>query len=106
MQLGDKVTYIRQGKDGVLEGAAILKGMGMDGEGRTIALLKEGEDSFNTFLQCLNRDKAFHKEFKSRVAEIDRLSKEGNAAAKAVVDDYNARVGAVYDALIGKPLEI
>lgn len=106
MNLGEEVSYIRYNKDGVSEGVAHLKGIGLDGEGRAIVLLKAGEDSFNTFLACVSPTPEFCEEFRARIAEIDALTKEGNEKAKAIVDEYNLRVDTIYDKLVGTPIEL
>lgn len=108
---GDTVTYIRHGKDEkgktyFSEGKAKFKGMGLDGEGRAVVLLKDGDNSFNAFLGCLNRDKTFHERFKAEIARIEEIAAEGNKAIKALAADYNARTGAIYDELVGKPIEV
>jgi hypothetical protein len=104
--IGDTVSYIRQNKDGIFEGIAKFKGMGLDGEGRVVSLLKAGEDSFNAFYACLNRDQAFHDQFRAAMAQVNDIAAEGNAKVKEVVEAYNARTGAIYDELVGKIVEL
>jgi len=105
MNIGDTVTYCRFNQDGFSEGSAVLRGIGLDGAGHLIALLKEGESSFNAFHACLNRDKAFHEHFKAEIERIQEVGKEGNAKAKAIVDEYNARTAEMYNALVGNPIK-
>lgn len=105
--IGDTVQYIRHNQDGISQGEAILKGIGLDADGRKIVLLKDAEGkSFNTYLAAVNPSEEFIAAFKAHVAEIEALSKEGNEKAKAVVDDYNAHMSKLRDAIIGEAVEM
>lgn len=106
MQIGDKVTYIRHSKDGISEGEAKIKGIGLDGESRAIVLLVEGENSFNTYVSCVNPSDEFKAQFIAMVSELEELSKEGNDKAKAIVEEYNQKISVKRDALIGSPVEL
>lgn len=106
MQIGDKVTYIRHSKDGVSEGEAKIKGIGLDGESRAIVLLVEGDNSFNTYTACVNPTEDFKEQFTAMVTELEELSKEGNDKAKAIVEQYNGKISVMRDALIGSPVEL
>ena len=110
MNLGDKVTYIRQHmKDDaptVSEGEGTIIGIGLDPDNRAIVLLKDGDERFNALMGCLNRDKEFHDAFRAAMTEIEAISKEGNEAVKVLAGTYNDRVCVIYDTLVGKPLDI
>ena len=103
--IGTTVTYIRHNQDGVSQGEAVLKGVGLDPDGRVIVLLKEGENAFNTFASCLNPTEEFCAAFTAHVEEIEALAKEGNEKNKSIVDDYNARIKALRDEVVGEALE-
>lgn len=105
--IGDTVQYIRHNKDGINQGEAVLKGIGLDADGRKIVLLKDAEgNAFNAYYAAVNPTEEFIADFQAQMTEIESVSKEGNAKAKAVVDEYNARVSKIYDALVGESVEM
>lgn len=111
MNLGDKVTYIRrfaneEGKLIFSEGTGVVTGIGLDGSKNAIVLLKDGDKKFNAYVSCLNRDKAFHALFKTKMTEIEAIAAEGKKKQQEVIDDYNARTSVIYDEIVGKPIEL
>lgn len=107
MEIGEAYSYIRHNEDGVSQGEAVLKGIGLDADGRKIVLLKDAEgNSFNTYLAAVNPSDEFITAFQAHVEEIEALSKEGNAKAKAVVDEYNARMSKLRDDVVGEAVEL
>lgn len=105
MNIGDTVTYIRHNKDGISEGTARLKGMGLDGEGRLIVLLKDGANSFNTYLNCANPSPEFCQQFRELIVMTEALSKEGREKQEAIVQEYNGKIATLDDELLGKAME-
>jgi len=108
--LGQTVSYIRHNQDEnkkvqILEGEAVLSGIGLDGEGRPIVLLKDADKSFNAFLACINRDKEFCNKFRVEIPKIMEIADEGNKAIKELAAEYNAKTCAIYDDLVGKAVE-
>lgn len=106
MNIGDTVTYIRHNKDGISEGIARLKGIGLNGEGRVVVLLKEGDNSFNTYVNCVNPSPEFCLKFRELVTNTNKLGEQGKAEQQAIVEKYNGLIKHLDDALLGKPVEI
>lgn len=105
--IGDSVTFIRNCKDGVVEGTARLKGIGLNGEGRQIALLKDAEgNSFNTYIACLNPSPEVCQQFRDLITKTDALGKVGGEKQKEIVAEYNAKIAILDDALLGPALEL
>lgn len=99
--LNKEVTYIRQNKDGVQEGTAILKGIGLNTDNRPYVLLKAGDEAFNTFLACINQPPEFHERFKELCTKTQAISAEGTEKQKALVAEYNAKIAGLDDELLG-----
>lgn len=107
MKLGDNVTYIRHNEKGILQGSALLKGIGLNGEGRQIVLLKdEAGESFNAFLTCVNPTDDFCEKFRELIGKTDALGKEGNFKARELVEEYNSKIKALDDELLGEVMDL
>jgi hypothetical protein len=111
--LGDEVSYIRHHhKEGIIEGKALIRAWGTDGEKRSIALLQETErlsadgkyEVFNVPSRCVNPTKAFKAAFATLAAKVKNVETEANKAARAIVDEANTRIREMHDEVLGAPL--
>lgn len=109
-EIGKKAQYTRQKRNGdnveIVEGIGTILAICLDPGKRLMAHMRDGADVFNVDLNCLNADEDFKAKFRAVTAEVEALRVEGNAAAQAVIDDYNARVEKAYDAILGVPLAL
>lgn len=109
--LGDSVNYIRQRGGAVLEGQGVVRGLVLDHTGRRVAAIHDssqprGHEVFNVDVLAVNPSPEFKAKFRELVAKIMALSEEGNKAAAAAVEKYNAQIDAAYNALLGEPLSV
>lgn len=103
--IGDTVTYIRHHADGSFtEGEGKVKGMGLDGANHSVALVQEGENAFNTPLPCLNATEEFKAQYKTMVTEVLALSQEGNEKSREIVQEYNKKIIALENSVLGEPI--
>lgn len=113
-ELGSKVRYCRQNlaDKSVEVGSGRVLGLGMDINKRLNAFIEpeypEGTDKpskFNVPLASLEPSDEYIERFKKAVEEIDALAVEGNGKAQAIVSEWNDKVSAVYETILGAPVE-
>ena len=102
--IGDVVSYIRHNQDGLDAGLATLRGIGTAPDGRMIALLKDGEKSFNAYVAALEPTDEFKEKFKALVEQTTAISDQGKAEQMALVERINSALAVLDDELLGKPI--
>lgn len=112
--LGSKVHYIKQNpQTGAVEtGYAIVEAICLDHTKRPMAHLSKPSvgtdaphDRFNVDLGSLDRDAEYAAKFAQIAEQVQDLGKEGNAKAAEVITEYNLKVDAVRDELLGQKVE-
>jgi len=105
-EIGSKVTYIRQNKDGgILTGDAHMLAVHMDTRQRLMAHLKNDTETFNVDLKCVNPSDQFKAEYEAATLAVQDVSSEANAAAAKIITDANQRIDELYTAVLGAPVE-
>jgi hypothetical protein len=108
--VGQYVTYLRCDKDGtVRSGTGILNSIYISDDKRKMALVKDAKEAtdavdvtgcaYNVELITINYTPQIEESYRAAMADIHAISKEGNDKIKAIVEEYNAKVDAVYKML-------
>lgn len=111
LALGQSVSYLRPDPSGaILSGTAIVHGLFIDHQGRKVVRLfdasqEAGKQSFNTDLLAVNYTPEFEAAYADLIKFVAEHGKEGNEASARVVSEYNARITAKYDSVVGAPLD-
>lgn len=102
-ELGTEVRFIRQDLQAktLVEGKGYIQGIFLDPRKMPMARVKDGEEAYSIDLAAINYDDNFKAKYKALLAEIAEITKEGNEKAKAIVDEYNAKVDDKYKELLG-----
>ena len=101
-QLGETVKYIRQDHEAkkLASGEGIVRAIFLDPRQRPVVNVKDGENTYSIDLAAVNPVDGFEDLYKAKLEEINQVSDEGNAKAKAIVDEYNKRVDEMYDSFL------
>lgn len=109
-KIGSKVSFIRQGENGqAVEGTGTIQAVVLDPSKRLMVHLEsdavgaEGQKlRHNVHVNCLEPSDDFKAEFESSLKAIAAIGEEGNGKAKEIVAEYNQRVDAAYNAVLGE----
>ena len=107
INLGDKVTYIRQDKEKnePVEGEGTVRALFISPEKRIMAQVKDGDEIYNVDFATLNHDEFFLEAYKEVLAKVKEVTKEGNEKVQDIVKEYNAKVDALYADILGETIE-
>ena len=90
--LGSTVTYIRVDGSTTIHGNGMVKAITLSPDNRVVVLV----DGHNVDLSTINATPETVQAYATLIAEVDRVSKEGNAKIKELVEQYNGMVAALY----------
>lgn len=91
--LGSTVSYIRVDGTNTIPGTGVVKAISLSPDGRVVVLV----DSYNVDLATINATPDVAQAYATLIAEVDRVSKEGNDKIKAVASEYNAIVERLFN---------
>lgn len=107
-RIGSKVNYVRQGENGqMVEGNGTVLAVVLDPAKRLMVHLEtdelvDGQKSRrNVHANCLFPSDDFKASFKGSLDAIRSMGDEGNGKAQEIVTEYNKRVDAAYDVILG-----
>ena len=104
-QIGTSVSYLRADDDGqVHQGNGIVQAVFLDPNKRIQAQVRDGEEAWNVDLFCINPNDDTRKAYAKLIKEVQGLTDEGNKLVQKTVSEYNDKVKAAYDAVIGEPV--
>ena len=115
--IGSKVSFIRQDHNlNVVAGTGMILAICMDAEKRLCAHIQpdnmipdadaERPAKINVDLACLNPSPEFVELFNKRSEEVKALTAEGNGKARDIVAEYNQRIDAIKNDLLGSAIEL
>lgn len=105
--IGQKHTYLRADQDGTIhEGRGTVVSIFLSPECRTMVQVHDGANVFNVDLGVLDYTPDERAAYSAMIADVQRLSAEGNAKARAIVDEYNGKVAALYSSFFGEPTDM
>lgn len=110
-ELGSSVNYIRNKSGTAVEGCGIVRALVIDHTGRRVVAIHDagqpkGGECFNVDVLAVNPSEDFKGKFRAMVENVQALSAEGNKAAAAAVEKYNALIDKAYNELLGEPLNV
>ena len=106
-EIGSQCSYIRSNAEGgTLVGFGTVTAVLLDPRGRVMVQVKDKQNTYNVDIMTINQDEAFHKKYTKAIEDVQRISKEGNDAIAKVAAEYNEQVDAIYNALLGDPIEL
>lgn len=91
-KLGSTVTYIRVDGSSAVSGSGLVKAISLSPDDRVMVLV----DGHNVDLATINATPENAQAYATLIDEVDRISTEGNAKIKELVEQYNGMVAALY----------
>lgn len=106
LSLTDKVTAIVPSAEGceIIEG--YITSRFMDDVGHEMARIMTDAGARNAHIKCVNPSDATIAAFKELVANVNKLTEEGNAEVKALVERHNASIKELESNFYGSLVEI
>lgn len=109
-EIGQSVTYVRQNLDRgaenqMLEGEGVVKAIHLDAAKRLCAHVQaEGQPGVNVDIRLLNPSDEVKAKFLTVVNKVRDLENEGNGKVQEIVAEYNAKVDAEFNSVLGEPV--
>lgn len=106
--LGEKINYMRaDAKTGALAfGVGIVRAIFLSEDQRPQVQVLDGENAWNIDLVAVNPTEETKKRYAALVSEVQKISAEGNELVKVTVSEYNEKVRAAYDRVLGAPVKV
>jgi mevalonate kinase len=106
-EIGKSVKYLRaDDKGNIFRGFGIVRAIFLDPNDRVQVQVRDGDNAWNIDFFCINPTDETLQEYQEMIADVQRLTDEGNALVKEIVEKYNDLVKQAYDVIIGEPVEV
>ena len=90
--LGSTVSYTRVDGSSTVSGSGVVKAISLSPDDRVMVLV----DGHNVDIATINASPETVQAYATLISEVDRVSQEGNAKIKELVEQYNGMVAALY----------
>lgn len=109
LTIGKMCKYIRATPEGeVIFGAGMIKSIFIDARNRLMVGVIDGTNFKNWSVDAVTIDCDYKvaKKYRDAIAEVVRVTAEGNKRVQETVENYNNLVEQLYNESIGAPLDI
>ena len=107
--IGDTVNYMRATAEGeIFEGVGIVKAIHLDPRSRLMVSVMDTTDGkvWNVDAIGIDYDDDLRGKYEHVIAEVARITIEGNELVQKTVSSYNEQVEALYSSVLGEPVHI
>lgn len=105
--IGTEVNYMRATPEGeIFEGVGIVKAIHLDPRNRLMVNVMDCDDgkAWNIDFVGVNYGDDMLDKYKHVIAEVSRITKEGNELVQKTVKSYNDDVEKLYSDVLGDPI--
>ena len=107
-EIGQEARYMRATPEGeIFEGVGIVKAIFLDPRNRLMVGVVDVEDAktWNVDFVGINYPDDMKERYSAAIAEVTRVSTEGNQLVQETVSNYNDAVEVIYSEILGAPIE-
>ena len=106
-RLGSKIEYIRPTVEGeIISGVGMVKTIYLSDDKRPMVQVKDGENAWNIDLFCINPTDEETEQYGAMIAEVRRVSEEGNKKISILAAEYGEMVSNRYVDLFGEAIDL
>jgi len=105
--LNEAVTYARADEKGeVHTGSGKVQAIFIGNPDKKLLVqVKDGDSAWNVDLAMVNYTPEKLEEYRAAVSEVQALTDEGNEIVRKTIDEFNAKVAAVYVRVLGETFD-